>query len=318
MAESVLSTSSFDKDGHAGAIARSEMCSVDANLLARLRLDIVKLIIEVTSKFQSVRKCVQVDALPRSSSNNCEDDSICSDSPSTACTSSESMCSDDSDSTYHDDSQDEPDCSNQMYCGADQYDNDLPNNGSVPPVDRTHTPNNPQHEYNDTSDDDDASSVEEMYTDFREGHRSHSSEKYQDNLICPGDVLEYCRIDGNQTAKRDAVKAIVDGSSDAMVTLNSGVVLRPNVHSVRKVKFYDGVNDKLIPNPLAQWQRLDNCTLQPGSVESFNEVSDENTEGGDGEAMEVNECRARAERRKQNKQRQVRSSVLGSKSNYML
>ena len=31
---------------------------------------------------------------------------------------------------------------------------------------------------------------------------------------------------------------------------------------MRKVKFYDGCNQELIPNPLAQWHRLDKCILQ--------------------------------------------------------
>ena len=39
-------------------------------------------------------------------------------------------------------------------------------------------------------------------------------------------------------------------------------MLRPNFFSVRKVKFYDGCNQELIPNPLARWHRLDKCILQ--------------------------------------------------------
>jgi hypothetical protein len=34
------------------------------------------------------------------------------------------------------------------------------------------------------------------------------------------------------------------------------------MYSVRKVKFYDGCNQELIPNPLAQWHILDKCILQ--------------------------------------------------------
>lgn len=312
MAPSTLSVSSFDKDGHEGAIASSEMCSFDSNILERLRLDIVKLIIEVTSKFQSVRKHVQLDASSATCGTDCENDSICSAS-SSECTSSESEYSGDTDSTYHDVFEDEPDSSDKMYNGGYQHEDELPNHDSAHPIERTLSPNITEPEHDDTTDFEDDTSVEEMYTDFRKHARApllgtEEDNSETDNLICPGDVLEYCTIDGNQTAKRDTVMAIVDGSSDAMVTLKSGVVLRPKLHSVRKVKFYDGVNNELIPNPLAQWQRLDHCILQPGLVDSFKEGSDNDTEAGDEVAMEDSECRARAERRRQNKQRQVSSS----------
>ena len=56
MDESILTNGSLDKDGHESAIRDSPSCSVNPDVLNRLRLDILKLVCEVTCKYQSVRK----------------------------------------------------------------------------------------------------------------------------------------------------------------------------------------------------------------------------------------------------------------------
>ena len=108
-----------------------------------------------------------------------------------------------------------------------------------------------------------------MYSDFRKsdtvcGSDMNASDDLEDtdNLVCPGDVLEYFTTDGNQTARRSTVDTIIEGGSETCVVLKDGTLLRPKFYSVRKVKFYDGCNQELIPNPLAQWHRLDKCILQ--------------------------------------------------------
>ena len=83
-----------------------------------------------------------------------------------------------------------------------------------------------------------------------------------DNLVCPGDVLEYATIDGDQAARRSTVDTIIEGGMETCVVMKDGTILRPKMYSVRKVKFYNGCNQELIPNPLAQWHRLDKCILQ--------------------------------------------------------
>ena len=75
-------------------------------------------------------------------------------------------------------------------------------------------------------------------------------------------MLEYFTIDGNQTARRSTVDTIIEGGSETCVVLKDGTLLRPKLCSVRKVQFYDGRNQDLIPNPLARWHRLDKCILQ--------------------------------------------------------
>ena len=117
--------------------------------------------------------------------------------------------------------------------------------------------------------------------------------------------MENCTVDGDQTARRSSIDAIVDSETDACVILKNGIVLWPKKHSVRKVKFYDGFNKELIPNPLAEWHRLDKCILQSGSMTVNGDCCiNDNDEGGNDEMDKMNDrdvSRARAEQRRQNK-----------------
>ena len=118
------------------------------------------------------------------------------------------------------------------------------------------------------TDDENDSSVEEMYSDFKEDGMGHfedvddCDDDDADNIVCPGDVIEYCTIDGDQTARRSSVDTIIESGADTYVVLKNGMMLQPKTHSVCKVKFYDGCNQELIPNPLVEWHRLDKCILQ--------------------------------------------------------
>ena len=129
-----------------------------------------------------------------------------------------------------------------------------------------------------------------------------------DNLVSPGDVLEYCTIDRDQTARRCSVETIIDSDHESYLILKNGTVLRPKTHSVRKIKFYDEYNKELIPNPLAEWHRLDKCILQPGSMNGDDvcfgdEGDDDGSEDGTDEMDAIEVQRVREQRRRQNKQR---------------
>ena len=119
------------------------------------------------------------------------------------------------------------------------------------------------------------------------------------NLICPGDMIQYCTVGGNQTVRQSSVVTIVDGESDAYVILKNGSILQPKKHSLRKVDLFDEFKQELIPNPLDDWYRLEKYVLKPGST----------TLDDDGENNEINKpddtdvSRARAERRRRNKQK---------------
>ena len=119
------------------------------------------------------------------------------------------------------------------------------------------------------------------------------------NLICPGDLIEYCTIDGDETAVQSFVDMIVDSESNAYVILKNGSILRPKKHSVRKVDLFDEFDQKVIPNPLADWHRLDKCILKPGSTTPV----DDGVGDADKQPDDADVSRARAELRIQNKQK---------------
>ena len=108
-----------------------------------------------------------------------------------------------------------------------------------------------------------------MYSDFKTNNSrcgndvgdARDSTDDTDNLVCPGDVLEYVTIDRDQAARRSTVDTIIEVGSETCIVMKDGTILWPKMYSIRKVKFYDGCNQELIPNPLAQWHRLDKCIL---------------------------------------------------------
>ncbi len=73
-----------------------------------------------------------------------------------------------------------------------------------------------------------------------------------DNLVCHGDVSEHCTIDGDQTSRKSPVDTIIESGTDTYLVPKNGVMIQPKRHSVCKVKFYDGCNQDLIPNPLSE------------------------------------------------------------------
>ena len=279
--DATFSTSSFEKDGHEGSISDLPSLCISPAALSRLRLDVLKLVCEVTCKYQSVRKLednltnhASQSKRNTNGSHHCDGDaddvSIVSSSTSDL---GESSRSDNSDSTFHPacDNDDEHDVSCRLY--------DVESSQDAPPKSNTRPSRNGGDSSVTTNaadacsvedtDNDDDSSVKEMYSDFRKsdtvcGSDMNASDDLEDtdNLVCPGDVLEYFTIDGNQTARRSTVDTIIEGGSETCVVLKDGTLLRPKFFSVRKVKFYDGCNQELIPNPLAQWHRLDKCILQ--------------------------------------------------------
>ena len=288
-----LNDRSFDKDGHENALGKNGSSSVSNDSIHRLRLDFLKLICEVTCKFHTVKKvssrkndqcgCNAECDCTTNVNNGCDvewdDDSVDSGHTSLSCGSS---VSNHSDSTYR-------------------------------------VPTNEDDELDDSYDmcnTDDDSSVEEMYSDFRKDYRQSPNNSNNDcddletdNLISPGDVLEYCTIDGDQAARRCSVETIIDSDHESYLILKNGTVLRPKTHSVRRIKFYDEYNQELIPNPLAEWHRLDKCILQPGSMNDSDVCFDDDGDGDDGsedvtDAMDDGEVhRVREQRRRQNKQR---------------
>lgn len=276
-----FSTSSFDTDRHEGSILGLPSLSASPAVLNRLRLHVLTLVFEVTCKYQSVRK-LEDNVNSQASRSNCnitgsrhyDDDmdevSIVSSSISNL---DESSRSDNSDSTFHPvhDDDDEHDNSCRM-CDI-RPSQEVPLTSNMRPLQDGGNSNGTINigdvcsvEENVNDDDGD---IEEMYSDFKRsgtgcGRDTGVSDDLDDtdNLVCPGDVLEYVTVDGDQEARRSTVDTIIEGGSETCVVLKDGTLLRHKLCSVRKVQFYDGRNQDLIPNPLARWHRLDKCILQ--------------------------------------------------------
>ena len=293
MNKNTLNNRSFDDDGHENALGKKGLSSVSNDAVHHFRLDFLKLICEVTCKFHTVKNvssqknnqcgCNAECDCTTDVNNRCDvewdDDSVNSGHTSLTCASS---ISNHSDSTYRvpANEEDKLDVSNDM------------------------------------SNSDDDSSVEEMHSDFMSDYRQslynsndNCDDLKTDNLVSPGDVLEYCTIDGDQTARRCSVETIIDSDHKSYLILKNGTVLHPTTHSVRRIKFYDEYNHDLIPNPLSEWHRLDKCILQSGSMNHDNACFDDDGDGDDGSesvtnAMDDGEVyRVREQRRRQNKQR---------------
>ena len=315
MSADTLNGTSFDKDGHEGTLSGISSSDVSKKEMHKFRLDFLKLVCEVTCRFHTVKKV----ASPTDKQCACSDQCDCTTNYNNGCDvqwdngsvdsshmsmSCGSSVSNHSDSTYHVPAgeDDEHDDSYNMY-DTDSQSNSAHENARVD-----------QDLSDRVTDDKDDGSVEEMYSDFKDDHERswnnpHSvyEEIETDNLISPGDVLEYCTIDGDQTAKRCSVETIIDSEHESYLVLQNGTVLRPKAHSVRKIKFYDEYNHELIPNPLAEWHRLDKCILQSGSMNGDKEcLEDDGDDGSDNATDEMDEGEvhiAHAQRHRHNKQR---------------
>ena len=291
--EATFSKSSFDEDGHDQCISDLPSLRISPAVLNRLRLDVLKLVCEVTCKYQSLRKRTplnnnDVNQASLCGSNNngshhCDDHtdnlSIVSSSTSKL---DESTRSNNSDSTYYPayDDDDEHDDSHKLYDVEPSQ--DIPHTSNMCPLQEGGNQNDIA-DFEDArsvveTDVEDDSSVDEMYSDFKTNnvrcgnHIDDDRDSPDDtvNLVCPGDMLEYATIDGDQEARRSTVETIIEGGMETCVVMKDGTILQPKIYSVRKVKFYDGCNQELIPNPLAQWHRLDKCILQ--SVITVNRI----------------------------------------------
>ena len=264
--------SSFDHDGHENTLLANRTDCKNENVLGELRLDTLKLLCEVTFKYETMRQETPLMEKKHGSIANpssTSDDKCCEDCEDDSCTTteSESSVSSNSDSTFHL-FDEEPDYSDEMYNRNQNISNAHPSHHSE---DTDRIPDNEDDSSVEETQDDDDSSIEEMYSDFKEdkarqrNFTTHWDDEDTDNLVCPGDVLEYCTANSDERAPQSSVDTIIEheNGSNSYVVLKNSIVLNPEVHLVRKVAFYDGCNEKLIPNPLAEWHRLDKCILQP-------------------------------------------------------
>ena len=71
-----------------------------------------------------------------------------------------------------------------------------------------------------------------MYSDFNKDECSNSNQALSegddyeaDNLICPGDVIEYCIINDSESVRRSSVHTIVDNKTNSFITITSDYIL---------------------------------------------------------------------------------------------
>ena len=247
-----FSIESFERDNHSATIIAT-VCNKNEmeNSFGELRRDIVCIISHLNNKYTTVRD--EDHAL--SCTIPLTDDSSCMSEPSRCDTSvSESQSASESD-TSDDEWIDEPnDCN-------------------------SHT----SEDYN-VDDDDDNDTLSDDGFAHRQYHSASSTATSRDNLLCPGDVVEYKTIKKPGPAKRSSIATIVDSGASRSVILRNSVVLKPREHVVRKVKMYCGATEYLISNPLAEWIDIHDCVLQEGTLLSADEDdssdSDASSHGG--------------------------------------
>ena len=317
----VFSRHSYDDDGHEKAIASIKSCTFDANDLTLLRLDIVRLMCGVTEKFHSVRDVTNTkeqrkycdklckgaccdngsiflpgmtnnESYQHTTSDGRSDSSICSDC------SADSSSTNSSDSSFHPlEEEDEIDGSNDLYCAHNNTETHNVRRGTSNGNDDVNVQEGLGDGIDDRSTDGrDDIGVEEMYSDYKtaseptrclpvmnDNWSSDDVTSTPDNLVCPGDVIEYCTINMDTAVKRHSVKIIVDNINRSYIILSDGLILRPKCHAVRKVKMYCSDTGVLVPNPLSEWHRLEKCILQSGFVDT----PDESTNDSDNESLHI-------------------------------
>lgn len=227
--------------------------------IRQLRLDFIQLVCMVASKYHSVRdqdlSCVDRNDSFDSKSHDTDQEarSVCSHLGS------------DSSSSYG------------MESGEDD-------SSFEPEHDEVEVDGNDVLQSNEEDD------IEEMYSDYYDiQSKSKETESYQhSNLICPGDVLEYCIANKTDPPSRGTVVSIIRADDGHSILLQCGTLLRQGVHTVKKVKMYCSSTDVHLPVPLSGWHRLENCLLQVGTIDSSfhmpeDECSNENGMDNNGE-----------------------------------
>ena len=264
--ERAFTSESFDKDGHRSLISSHKNFSIKRADITNLREECLRLVCRISQKYCTVRKHQSnTSAITRQAENGylcctptnfipgdvIHDEDSCtstfsSDVDSTFSSGSGSLYAPEEDDNIHDES--DRFCNDNMNRFVDS-DNDI----------------------------DDEQSVEEYYTDFTTHQCTAPSLQESipdndpdlvDNLICPGDLVEYRELEEGSTVKKASIISIESCTNARYIVLASGALLHSKKHAVRKVEMYCSATRDRVPNPLAQWFCLDKCLLQQGTVQT--------------------------------------------------
>ena len=267
ISDDLLTTKSYDKDGHRKLIFSNDKFAYTDEVLVGLRQECTQLVCHISHKYCTVKEvplsedsgadhshgddcacCFPRGFLPQNLMS--EDDSFNDDSSSA----DSSALSDGSDSNYTPSDEDfDADELEHISDAASQQ-----------------------------SGDDD--SIQELYSDFAEqietAPNSKTKEKVDltlvDNLICPGDVIQYQEMGKIGSIRKDSVLTIEVSEKSTYMLLKNGDILHPKKHAVRKVQMYVTATGGIIPNPTGQWLQLNKCLLQTGSLGTIDKRDNNN------------------------------------------
>lgn len=258
--EGVFTTESFDEDGHRSLISSNTKFSTNESEVMTLREECLRLVCRISQKYCTVRKSQANITRPHETEENscacCNTTSFLPENLIPEDDNSESDYSTDADSIFSQGS-------GSLYT-PEEEDNDPDESDGFRPCAR---------EGEDDSNDE--QSIEECYSDFASQpitspaqNETSSAERPDpvDNLICPGDFVEYRAIEANSPIKKSSIVSIESTNNLKYIVLTSGAVLHEKKHAVRKVKMYCSASQNLIPNPLAQWLCIDKCLLETGTL----------------------------------------------------
>ena len=275
MSECQLNTKSFESDGHRSALSRCPHFTYNEAAVMKLRQECLQLVCRVSEKYCNVRldptECSTFVDTNEESCKCCSKTTFLPESMTSHGQRIVSDCSSDEGSIISDDS-------GSVYSPEDhniELDESYDDTSSSSNLD------------NNESDND--SSVEEVRNNFDTeesmslSHRViheqvNVSRDDIDNLICPGDMVEFRDNIVNSVIKRDSIVTIENSKICTYIVLKSGDILHPTKHAIRKVKVYCSATQTHIPNPLGQWFRVDKCLMQNGSLNSEQHIESETSD----------------------------------------
>lgn len=119
-----------------------------------------------------------------------------------------------------------------------------------------------------------------LLKDYNTLHHENST-KNECNLLCPGDMIEYYRVNDRSYIRRESITELCDSkiSQYRKIQLKDGQTLYAGTHVLlRKIQSYCPDTKQLIPNPLGEWQTMEECMIQPGTIVDGNIVIDADVE----------------------------------------
>jgi hypothetical protein len=82
-------------------------------------------------------------------------------------------------------------------------------------------------------------------------------------LFCPGDLIKYCSRKELTKVKSSTIVTI---TNDKSIHLKDGTSLKPKLYDIKRESLYCGVGGGLLLDPFLEWFKLEESTLQTGTI----------------------------------------------------